>query len=158
MSFKNFIYPINEDITQGFILRIDIDDFKNINENFGVKYGDVVLKQVGNCIKKLLTKNQQLYRIVADEFIVMDVVGSKEDARALYNAIRRSITCYVESINYDIYLTISAGILDFHDYPNKSYNSIMQWTEFALNQSKTNGKNTYTIFKQEAYQEIFKKK
>ena len=150
MSFKNFIYPIHEDITQGFILRIDIDDFKNINENFGVKYGDVVLKQVGNCIKKLLTKNQQLYRIVADEFIVMDVVGSKEDARNLYNAIRRSITCYVESINYDIYLTISAGILDFHDYPNKSYNSIMQWTEFALNQSKTNGKNTYTIFKQEA--------
>lgn len=157
MSFKNFIYPIHEDITQGFILRIDIDDFKNINENFGVKYGDVVLKQVGNCIKKLLTKNQQLYRIVADEFIVMDVVGSKEDARNLYNAIRRSITCYVESINYDIYLTISAGILDFHDYPNKSYNSIMQWTEFALNQSKTNGKNTYTIFKQEAYQEFLRK-
>lgn len=157
MSFKNFIYPIHEDITQGFILRIDIDDFKNINENFGVKYGDVVLKQVGNCIKKLLTKNQQLYRIVADEFIVMDVVGSKEDARALYNAIRRSITCYVESINYDIYLTISAGILDFHDYPNKSYNSIMQWTEFALNQSKTNGKNTYTIFKQEDYQEFLRK-
>lgn len=131
--------------------------FKNINENFGVKYGDVVLKQVGNCIKKLLTKNQQLYRIVADEFIVMDVVGSKEDARALYNAIRRSITCYVESINYDIYLTISAGILDFRDYPNKSYNSIMQWTEFALNQSKTNGKNTYTIFKQEDYQEFLRK-
>ncbi|RGF59232.1 EAL domain-containing protein [Coprobacillus sp. AF36-10BH] len=157
MSFKNFIYPIHEDITQGFILRIDIDDFKNINENFGVKYGDVILKQVGNCIKKLLTKNQQLYRIVADEFIVMDVVGSKEDARDLYNAIRRSITCYVESINYDIYLTISAGILDFHDYPNKSYNSIMQWTEFALNQSKTNGKNTYTIFKQEAYQEFLRK-
>ena len=156
-SFKNFIYPIHEDITQGFILRIDIDDFKNINENFGVKYGDVVLKQVGNCIKKLLTKNQQLYRIVADEFIVMDVVGSKEDARDLYNAIRRSITCYVESINYYIYLTISAGILDFHDYPNKSYNSIMQWTEFALNQSKTNGKNTYTIFKQEAYQEFLRK-
>ena len=40
-----------------------IDDFKNINENFGVKYGDVALKQVGNCIKKLLTKNQQLYSI-----------------------------------------------------------------------------------------------
>ena len=157
MSFKNLIYPIHEDINQGFILRIDIDDFKNINENFGVKYGDVVLKQVGNCIKKLLTKNQQLYRIVADEFIVMDVVGSKEDARDLYKAIRRSITRYVESINYDIYLTISAGILDFHDYPNKSYNSIMQWTKFALNQSKTNGKNTYTIFKQEAYQEFLRK-
>ena len=157
MSFKNLIYPIHEDINQGFILRIDIDDFKNINENFGVKYGDVALKQVGNCIKKLLTKNQQLYRIVADEFIVMDVVGSKEDARDLYKAICRSITRYVESINYDIYLTISAGILDFHDYPNKSYNSIMQWTEFALNQSKTNGKNTYTIFKQEAYQEFLRK-
>ena len=76
----------------------------------------------------------------------MDVVGSKEDARALYNAIRRSITCYVESINYDIYLTISAGILDFHDYPNKSYNSIMQWTEFAFKSIENKWKNTYTIF------------
>ena len=113
MSFKNLIYQIHEDINQGFILRIDIDDFKNINENFGVKYGDVALKQVGNCIKKLLTKNQQLYRIVADEFIVMDVVGSKEDARALYKAIRRSITRYVESINYDIYLTFpSRSLID----------------------------------------------
>ena len=27
MSFKNLIYPIHEDINQGFILRIDIDDF-----------------------------------------------------------------------------------------------------------------------------------
>ncbi len=44
MSFKNLIYPIHKDITQGFILRIDIDDFKNINENFGVKYGDVAFK------------------------------------------------------------------------------------------------------------------
>ena len=36
----------------------------------------------------------------------MDVVGSKEDARALYKAIRRSITRYVESINYDIYFRL----------------------------------------------------
>jgi len=157
MSFKNLIYPIRENITQGFILRIDVDDFKNINENFGVKYGDVVLKKVGNCIKELLNENQQLYRIVADEFIVMDREGNKEDARNLYKKIRNGIVRYVESINYDIYLTISAGILDFHDYPNKSYNSIMQWTEFALNQSKINGKNTYTIFKQEDYQKFLRK-
>lgn len=157
MSFKNLIYPIHENITQGFILRIDIDDFKNINENFGMKYGDGVLKTVGNCIKGLLNDHQQLYRIVADEFIVMDTQGNKEDARNLYKEIRRSITHYVESINYDIYLTISAGILDFHDYPNKSYNSIMQWTEFSLNQSKMRGKNTYTIFNQEDYDKFLRK-
>ena len=39
-SFKNFIYPIDDDFEKGFVLRLGIDNFKNINENYGLKFGD----------------------------------------------------------------------------------------------------------------------
>lgn len=50
-------------------------------------------------------------------------------------------------MNYEIYYTISAGILDFCSHPTASYTEIMKWTEFALNKAKESGKNTYNIFR-----------
>lgn len=57
-------------------------------------------------------------------------------------------------MNYEIYYTISAGILDFCSHPTASYTEIMKWTEFALNKAKESGKNTYNIFLDEDYQKF----
>ncbi len=73
------------DGTDGFILRIGIDNFKEINENKGLDYGDMILRKTAECIKEVLLTDQKLYKIVADEFIVMDFGGrNEEDARNMY--------------------------------------------------------------------------
>lgn len=157
VSFKNLIIPIQDDMHRGFVLRLGIDNFKNINENYGLKYGDEILKQTGKCIKEHLLNHQKLYRIVSDEFIILDLFGNKKDAKNLYNRICESIMSYVESINYEVYYTLSAGILDFEENPTASYTEIMKWTEFALSKAKKNGKNTYDIFRKEDYKEFQRK-
>lgn len=157
VSFKNLILPIQDDLHKGFVLRLGIDNFKNINENYGVKYGDEILKQTGECIKEHLLNHQKLYRIVSDEFVIFDLFGNKRDAKNLYNRIRESITAYVESINYEVYFTLSAGILCFEGNPTASYTEIMKWTEFALNRAKKLGKNTYDVFNTENYKEFQRK-
>lgn len=144
-SFKTIIYPIDDDFHTGFVLRLGIDDFKNINENYGLKFGDEVLKQTGKYIKEFLNEHQSLYRIVSDEFIILDLFGTKDDAICLYQQIQESTINFIESMNYEIYYTISAGILDFCSHPTASYTEIMKWTEFALNKAKESGKNTYNI-------------
>lgn len=70
----------------------------------------------------------------------------KDDAICLYQQIQESTINFIESMNYEIYYTISAGILDFCSHPTASYTEIMKWTEFALNKAKESGKNTYNIF------------
>ena len=156
-SFKNLIIPIQDDMHRGFVLRLGIDNFKNINENYGLKYGDEILKQTGNCIKEHLLNHQKLYRIVSDEFIILDLFGDKRDAKNLYNCIRESITAYVESINYEVYYTLSAGALCFEENPTASYTEIMKWTEFGLNKAKKDGKNMCYVFKTEDYRKFQRK-
>ena len=122
-----------------------------------MEYGDQILKETANCIQNVLNKYQSLYRIVADEFIVFDEEGTKETAVYLYKQIAKEIAKMIENKKYETFFTISAGILDLNDYQVTDYTLMMQWSEFALNQAKQNGKNTYFIFSIESYQQFLKR-
>ena len=74
---------------EGFILRIGIDDFKDINENLGIEYGDMIIHGTVNCIARCIAPGQQLYRIVADEFIIVDFLGGTTDEAR--SCIRKSV-------------------------------------------------------------------
>lgn len=154
MSLKKFIFPIQQDIQTGFLLRLGIDDFKSINENNGLKYGDHILKETAKCIKNQLSILQNIYKIGSDEFIILDFLGNKEDARMLYHKIQDCLLEYIESINYEVYFTLSAGIVDFKINPTAHYNEMMKWSEYALNLSKKRGKNTYTLFQKDSYEKF----
>lgn len=54
-----------------YILSIDIDKFKYINENFGYDRGDLVLGAVALNIKKLFKENTMYCRVGADEFAIL---------------------------------------------------------------------------------------
>ncbi len=142
----------------GFLLRLGLDDFKEINEKLGVEYGDMVLKRTAECISSCLMSDQKLYRIVADEFLVVDFCGrSKEDAHNLYRQIRLAIDRFVEELHYEAVFTISGGIFECRNLTGCSYSDLMKLSEFALNEAKRNGKNRCYLFRQESYDKFLKK-
>ena len=61
----------------GFVLRLGLDDFREINERYGIEYGDKVLKDTAECISGCLKGEQQLYRVVSDEFIIVDYLDNR---------------------------------------------------------------------------------
>ena len=69
-SLKIF-YDRSPKLPQGFLLRIGIDDFKNINESHGNEYGDYILRRTAQCIEENIGPEQGLFHIVA-EFAVVD--------------------------------------------------------------------------------------
>ena len=157
MSFKNLILPIQNKLNKGFMLRLGLDDFKSINESLGVKYGDHILKQTAECIKCLIDEKTSFYKIVGDEYIIFNFDKNINDAIKLYASIKEEIENYIESINFEVHFTVSAGILDFYSNSTASYTEMMKWTEFALNCSKQLGKNTYTVFNQRDYRAFQRK-
>lgn len=156
-SFQNLITPLETKINKGFMIRLGLDDFKNINETRGMNYGDLILKYMAECIKMHLNKDEFLYKIVGDEYIIFDQKNNIDDAIKLYAVIKEAVEQYIESINFEVYFTISAGILDFNANPTDSYAEMMQWSEFTLSCSKKEGKNTYRVFNQRDYSNFQKK-
>ncbi|MBD5549223.1 MAG: EAL domain-containing protein [Lachnospiraceae bacterium] len=157
-SLQNELKVADGERLCGFMLRLGIDNFKEINENRGMDYGDMVLKRTAECIQNVIRPNQKLYRIVADEFVVIDLNGgSIDDAVQLYKDIQGRIDGFIEENRYEVFYTISAGILDFSAVEDQSYYNLMRYAEFSLNEAKNGGKNKSYIYSQIDY-DLFQRK
>ena len=56
--------------TGGVLIVFDVDDFKNVNDQYGHLKGDICLSEIADCIKKAYAKFGYCYRIGGDEFCV----------------------------------------------------------------------------------------
>lgn len=139
-------------LTEGFVMRIGIDDFRIINERLGVEYGDTVLRQVAQCIENRLLPGQSVYRVISDEFLILDLSGAVfEEIKELYCNIRLEVESAIARHNYEAVYTISGGIINIEDLQKTDYEEIMRLSEFALGQAKRMGKNQVYMFTQMDY-------
>ena len=139
-------------LPEGFVMRIGIDDFRMINERLGVEYGDTVLRLVAQCIESRLLPGQYVYRVISDEFLVLDTVDCEsEEVKELYYNIRQEVEQAIAKQGYEAVYTISGGIVNTRDMQKADYEEIMRLSEFALGQAKRQGKNQVCVFAQEDY-------
>ena len=143
----------------GFFLRLGIDRFKEINENLGMDYGDMVLRKTAECIASVIRPDQRLYRIVADEYAVVDFCGrGYEEAIRLYEEIRQSINKFIAENEYEVFYTVSAGIMEFKSVVNHTYYNLMKLSEFSLNEAKDRGKNKFYLYSKADYHQFTRRK
>lgn len=145
--------------SDGYLLRLGLDDFKEVNEKLGSDYGDMILRRTSECISSCIKPSQKLFRADADEFILVDTQSTNiRDAVEQYKAIRQTIDEFVEGNRYEAVYTVSCGILPSADLKKHSFSDIMKLSEFALHEAKRNGKNRSYIFKQEDYDKFIRRK
>ena len=143
----------------GFMIRLDIDNFREINEKMGMEYGDLVLRDTAEAIEAILREGQQLYHIVADEFVILDLASKPEnDVHTLYRKIREKIDQYVANRGYSVFFTISVGVVALSQAGYTDYSALMALTEFALNEAKKRGKNTDYFFDPKDYDDFVSRK
>lgn len=150
-SMQNYYQTFGGKFPGGFLLRIGIDDFKDINENHGIEYGDYILRKTAECITENILPGQRLFRVVADEFAIVDFLGGTvEEAKKLYKKINLSLLSFIEENQYKVVYTVSGGILP-NENMGDSFENAMKLSEFALSEAKRNGKNSCHVFEQNAY-------
>jgi diguanylate cyclase (GGDEF) domain len=154
-SLQSYINQLDK-APLGYILRLGMDDFRFINEKLGIEYGDNILKESARIIAKCL-ENQMLYKMISDEFIIVDFHHTKKEGLRLYNNIKQKINELVEEKQYEAIFTISGGLLECSAIQDFSYSNIMKLTEFALNEAKQQGKNRIYVFDQSDYDQFLKK-
>ena len=158
-SLKDFLHEFYPFFPNGYLLRLGLDDFKEINEKLGIEYGDMVLQKTAECISDCICPGQKLYRLVADEFLVLDYqAGSKQAAISQYKEIRKRIDNFVEENHYNAVFTISGGILECKEIGDGSFSDVMKLSEFSLNEAKRQGKNRYYLFTEADYEKFLTRK
>ena len=143
----------------GYFLRIGLDDLKVINARLGVEYGDIILRKTGEFIAGSLTPGQKAFRILGDEFMIIDYLGhGAEHAAALYSRIQQAINSYIVESNYEVVFTVSCGFLPTKDVEVSSQAKVLSVTEFALDEAKRLGKNLCYSYREEDYQAFVKRR
>lgn len=156
LKMENQIYPdfkkhMPDDAgNTGSMLMIGIDNFKGINDMYGVETGDSILKSLAKCIDGLKDERAFLYRVKGDGFLIVDYIdGSAEKSRQLYIDIRNGLSDINAAFNYKAIYTISGGIVEFTKQDDIS--KILYQVAFSLGQAKRNGKNCTFTYDQQVY-------
>ncbi|PYF06023.1 tetratricopeptide repeat-containing diguanylate cyclase [Ureibacillus chungkukjangi] len=130
----------------GFFI-LDVDYFKQINDQFGHLVGDDVLKSVANMAAEYLSAYDSIFaRYGGDEFVAMVKVSSKDElieiVDNLYNHISDTI---IELDEEKISISISLGVSTNVNGMLTDYKEIFKLADDALYESKRNGRNQYTV-------------
>lgn len=123
---------------------IDADRFKGINDNFGHKAGDEVLRYLG---QKLLVHaknlNGEVYRYGGEEFIILCFIA-KDRIIPKLNELKEDVkTQKVPNIKRDISVTISMGVSFFNECSSKD--ELLKRADLGVYKAKENGRDRVEI-------------
>lgn len=128
------------------ILFIDLDQFKQINDNFGHDTGDSVLKKVSNRLKKTLKGKGVISRAGGDEFFVLlKNIKNNEYIIGVTEEILKVMKKPVITDKYEFYISLSIGVSIYNGIKD-DYKSIMKNADIAMYRAKEKGGNTYQIY------------
>ena len=123
------------------IMMIDIDYFRNINNDYGHDVGDKALKLVATTIQQCLRSVDGFGRFGGEEFVVLLPETKIEDALSVAERIRQSvaqISMELKSIHRQI--TVSIGVADFIN-TDESLDQLLKRADQALFKAKDQGRN-----------------
>lgn len=156
-ALKEYLGGLESSLKKGFLLQIGIDHFKEINENLGWDYGDFVLQETASCISSCLSKQQKVYKLTSDEFVILDTLSDDtQEAENLYSQIREKIDQFIETNEFTVMFTISGGILPVYNMNKTNYTEFMKRVDFSMNEAKRLGRNRQYVFEEKDYQHFLR--
>lgn len=128
------------------LIAVDIDHFKKCNDDYGHLFGDKVIRNVAQILRKLIKGQDTAARIGGEEFVVLLPDTPVEGARKLAEHIRVTVAAGRISRGNGAEvgkITISLGITDFQK--SDTIETYLARADKALYASKANGRNRVTV-------------
>jgi len=127
------------------VLFIDLDNFKYINDTYGHKVGDSVLKEVAQNILSLMRAQDTFARLGGDEFtIIFHEDNSKKHIEIFAGKIIAALNKKILIDSHEISVSCSIGISMYKDGSDSE--KILHEADMAMYKAKHNGKNSFALF------------
>lgn len=133
------------DLGSTFMMLIDIDDFKSINDTYGHEMGDRIIIKVASTLSGYFRADDYICRIGGDEFVVFMAHSDVTQCKLIESKIKQ-INIDLANEKDDLADTsISVGIA--HGSQAKSPTEWFNQADSALYETKRRGKSGYTFYK-----------
>jgi diguanylate cyclase (GGDEF)-like protein len=131
---------------QFFVLFLDLDGFKFINDSLGHSIGDQLLIQIGERLKSCLRSQDILARLGGDEFtILLENVSNLKEAQEVAKRVQGALNKPFQLGENQVFTGSSIGIVqssrDYHFPPE-----ILRDADTAMYRAKQQGKGCSVIF------------
>jgi len=124
------------------IMMMDVDHFKQVNDDYGHKSGDLALQKLAETSLSILRKEDLIARIGGEEFAILLPLTGKKEALLIAERLRANIeSCSLFSPdNEKIHITVSLGVA-FKQGGRCSVDELLNKADKALYRSKALGRN-----------------
>ena len=138
-EYTRFLESHPSQFSQTCLMIIDIDHFKQVNDQYGHIIGDEVIQFVAQCLKDNVRTSDLLVRYGGDEFLVLIENIDFDNARKIADKIRSEVEdAYILSENGDqIQVSVSVGVA----IGAQSWISLFTKADKALFVAKGQGRN-----------------
>lgn len=153
-NYRYFTQALQEEVKRSkryrqslSLIMVDIDWFKKCNDSYGHLFGNLVLKDVVNIIKRCIRDVDILCRYGGEEFIVILPQTNKKDAYAIAERVRffmQKHSFQDPGMRIKTKLTVSVGVATFPEDATDPDKLILQ-VDSALYQAKGKGKNLVCV-------------
>ncbi len=128
------------------MLVTDIDWFKKVNDTYGHDVGDIVIRGLGDILKRQKRTTDVVARFGGEEFVVLCEQTDEKGAMLLAERIREELAkTTFRTPNGTFQVTCSVGMATFPD-GGDSWESLFKSADEALYVSKRSGRNKCTAF------------
>jgi diguanylate cyclase (GGDEF)-like protein len=132
-----------------YLLMLDLDFFKVVNDTHGHEAGDQLLTQCGQRLRRILNAQDAVFRIGGDEFaIVLKAMHTIHDVEKVCHRIIHSISQKFFINGQEIHIGTSIGIAQCAN-GDCSESNLIKNADVAMYWAKSAGKNTYKFYSEE---------
>lgn len=126
------------------LMMLDLDRFKQINDNYGHIVGDAVLKSFADCIMECMRSSDIVFRYGGEEFVILLRNTQIKGAKLLAERMREN----VENIKFDhnnikLSISVSIGLAEFKDGDDRL--TLVDRADTLLYKAKDSGRNKVVV-------------
>jgi diguanylate cyclase (GGDEF)-like protein len=127
------------------LIFVDLDDFKKINDNFGHKVGDMVLKKIAETLEKSLRKFDIVGRWGGDEFVILTLGVGRPIVLSIAQRLKNKVESLVfkeKKKKFNLTASFGATVFSSKDFKIEDY---INKTDKAMYRAKKQGKNEIVV-------------
>ena len=135
-----------------FLLFLDLDQFKEVNDTLGHHIGDNIIQETANRLLTCMSGTATVARLGGDEFtIILENLSSLSIVEEIANSILEQLSTPFQIDNELVYISTSIGITVYPD-DGGDVNSLIKNADQAMYAAKDSGRNRFRYFTSKMYE------
>lgn len=134
-----------------WVVFIDLDHFKQINDRFGHRAGDRLLEAITARLRQLLRQDDTIGRYGGDEFVLL--LRGGPEARLTTPILERIMQVVCDPVEFEghrLQVTCSLGVTTFPD-DGDDEDTLIERADAAMYVAKKSGRNLYQLYNQDIH-------